>query len=427
MAHPALPLPKARTFRDPVHDIISWKQEGELGRVVCGLIDTAEVQRLRFVRQLGLANFVYHGAEHSRFAHSLGVAHIARRMAHRLHVDEHDRLLIVAAALLHDIGHAPFSHVLERVFSFHHEERSAMLLLDPSTEVHRRLAQIDTSLPQAVVDRLTGASPHWTRDVISSQLDADRADYLLRDARMTGIAVGRYDLERLILMLGHDDDGLFVEAGGYETVEGYLMARYHMYRLVYFHRGARAAETMLEAMFARARQLARDGDTTAMADGSLGLLMRDEPLGAADWTRLHEFDAWSWIHRWADHSDTVLATLADGLVSRRLFKCNERNATPDFEDWARDAEVAEAIREELTPNERALFFVDEAGDTPYRPYVPREGRRGLRVRGADGKLFYIEERSHIARALANASYRIRRWFYHPSLLPKLRRIAGDVW
>lgn len=427
MTRPTLPLPKARTFRDPVHDIISWKDEGELGRIVCGLVDTAEVQRLRFVRQLGLAAFVYHGAEHSRFAHSLGVAHIARRMAHRLEVDDEQRLLIVASALLHDIGHAPFSHVMERVFAFHHEERSAMLVLDPDTEVHRRLAQIDGSLPQAVVDRLTGQSPHWTRDIISSQLDADRADYLLRDARMTGIAVGRYDLERLLLMLGHDEDGLFVEVGGYESVEGYLMARYHMYRLVYFHRGARAAETMLEALFARAKALAEAGDAEAMADGSLGKLMRDEPLGARDWTRLHEFDAWSWIHRWAGHADSVLSALAEGLVRRRLFKCNERQAAPGSPEWDADARTADAIRDQLTPNERALFVVDEAGDTPYRPYVPREGQRGLRVRGADGRIFFIEERSHVARALARATYRIRRWFYHPSLQPKLRRIAGDAW
>lgn len=427
MLSPHSALPKARTFRDPVHDIISWKPEGDIGRILCALIDSAEVQRLRFIRQLGLANLVYHGAEHSRFAHSLGVAHIARRMAHQLEVDDEQRLIVIAAALLHDVGHAPFSHVMERIFSFHHEDYSAAILLDPECEVHQRLAQVDPALPNAVVDRVSGTSPHWTRDILSSQLDADRADYLLRDAHMAGIAVGRYDLERLLLMLGHDDQGLFVHIGGYETVEGYLMARYHMYRLVYFHRGARAAETMLGSTIARATRLAEQGDRTVLPGGTLERLMRGEEVNAAAWVRFQEFDVWAAIHTWADHRDNVLARLAQGLLRRQLFACNERSATPNGPGWWRDAKLAEDIQEALTPNERALFVVDEAGDVPYRPYTTAAGTRGLRVRDHDGKLFYIEERSHVARALADATYRIRRWFYHPSLEGKLRRLAGPDW
>jgi uncharacterized protein len=317
--------------------------------------------------------------------------------------------------------------VMERIFGFHHEHYSAAILLDERSEVHQRLASIDTALPGLVVGRIDGSSPHWSRDILSSQLDADRADYLLRDAHMAGVAVGRYDLERLLLMLGHDEHGLYVHIGGYETVEGYLMARYHMYRLVYFHRGARAAETMLGSTIARATKLYEQGDSSVLPSGTLGALMRGDDVDAAAWVQFQEFDVWAAIHGWAAHADAVLARLASGLLRRQLFACNERSATPNGPGWWRDAKLAEEIWDALTPNERALFVVDEAGDVPYRPYTTTAGAPGLRVRDRDGKLFYIEERSHVARALADATYRIRRWFYHPSLEGKLRRLAGPDW
>ena len=129
----ARPRQLGKVFRDPVHNIINYRDEAVLGPLIVGLIDTPEMQRLRSVRQLGLANLVFHGAEHSRFAHSMGVAHVARRICDvfRDEMEPLDRVATVAAALLHDIGHAPFSHVMERVFAFHHEDLSAAILLHP--------------------------------------------------------------------------------------------------------------------------------------------------------------------------------------------------------------------------------------------------------------------------------------------------------
>ncbi|MFT4703227.1 MAG: putative nucleotidyltransferase with HDIG domain [Bradymonadia bacterium] len=422
----ATTLPKPRTFRDPVHDIIDWKRDPD-GALVCGLIDTREMQRLRHVRQLGLASFVFHGAEHSRFSHSIGVAHVARRMCDQLGLVGARRTATIAAALLHDIGHAPFSHVFERVFRFHHEQKSAEIILDPSSDVFAVLTHVDSDLPQSVTELVTGESTHWSRDLVSSQLDADRADYLLRDAKMTGALVGSYDLERILLMLDHDDTGLLVDVGGYEAVEGYLIARYHMYRLVYFHRAARSAETMLERLFHRATSLASQGDAQAMADGAIGELMRGEAVSASAWAKLGEYEAWSHIARWAEHPDPVLSKISSGLLERRLFKCNERRATPEDPEWRTDDLLAERIREELAPGERALFYVDEAADTPYRPYLPSESSRGIRIRDAGSRVFFIEERSSVVQGLAASSYRLRRWFYHPQILPKLQRITGELW
>ncbi len=412
---------KPRVFRDPVHDIISWHDCGDLGRVVCTLIDTPEFQRLRHVRQLGLAYLVFHGAEHSRFSHSVGVAHLARRMCDRLgDIDENERLAVVCAALLHDIGHAPFSHVMERVFSFHHEEMSAAVVTDPSTAVNRVLTQVDAGLPKRVAALLTGSSHDFAGHIVSSQLDADRADYLLRDAHMTGVKVGEYDLERILLTLGHDADGLLVDEGGYESVEGYLVARYHMYRLVYFHRVVRAAEAMLERAFARARFLMDNGDPTVAGAGALGALMRREPVDVADYTRLGEFSAWALIDRWTEHQDTILATLARGLMTRELFIASDRALDAEGGGWAHEDALADEVRESLSPNERWLFFVDEARDVPYRPYVPgSDARKAVRIRAREGRVFHIEERSHLAAALAEAAYQFRRWYYHPMIAPKV--------
>ena len=412
---------KPRVFRDPVHDIISWRDEGDLGKIVCTLIDTPEMQRLRHVRQLGLAYLVFHGAEHSRFSHSVGVAHLARRMCDRLQdVGDDDRIAVVCAALLHDIGHAPFSHVMERVFSFHHEEMSAAIVLDPSTAVNRVLHEVDAGLPKRVAALLTGSTNDFAGHIVSSQLDADRADYLLRDAHMTGVKVGEYDLERILLTLGHDADGLLIDQGGYESVEGYLVARYHMYRLVYFHRVVRAAEAMLESAFARARFLLDNGDDSVAGPGALGALMRREAVDVGDYTRLGEFSAWSLIDRWTDHSDTILATLSRGLTRRELFVASDRNRDPQAGGWQNEDALAEKVRDGLSPNERWFFFVDEARDVPYRPYVPgADARKAVRIRGKDGRVFHIEERSHLTAALAEAAYEFRRWYYHPMIGPKI--------
>ena len=199
----ARPRQLGKVFRDPVHNIINYRDEAVLGPLIVSLIDTPEMQRLRSVRQLGLANLVFHGAEHSRFAHSMGVAHVARRICDvfRNEMEPLDRVATVAAALLHDIGHAPFSHVMERVFHFHHESLSAAILLHPENASHQILHQVDPSLPQRVVDLICGATAGIGRDVVSSQMDADRLDYLLRDAHMTGAEVGRYDIERILKAL----------------------------------------------------------------------------------------------------------------------------------------------------------------------------------------------------------------------------------
>jgi HD superfamily phosphohydrolase len=204
--------PGTKVFRDPIHDLIYLGPED---RWILDLIDTKEFQRLRRIRQLGLAHFAYPGAEHSRFTHSLGVFNFARRMIRKLQLrhsldetilndlEAHERT-IKAAALLHDLGHGPFSHVFERVLTevcknaMKHDEWSCRILRDEQTEVHQKLVEHNVDIESVcglISDSAEPPREPYRKDIVSSQLDADRMDYLLRDSWMTGSKYGRFDSE----------------------------------------------------------------------------------------------------------------------------------------------------------------------------------------------------------------------------------------
>ncbi len=192
-----------RIYRDPVHNIISLNQDDEMDRLLIALIDTPEFQRLRRIRQLGLALYTYQGAEHSRFVHSLGVMHLMRRVlglfSQHHDIDEEVKLVACCAALLHDIGHGPFSHVIESLLSYHHEDWSVAIISDPATKVHQLLRGADVELPEKIVAVIRHCyEPRFVNQLVSSQLDVDRFDYLLRDSLMTGAKYGMYDLEWIL-------------------------------------------------------------------------------------------------------------------------------------------------------------------------------------------------------------------------------------
>jgi HD superfamily phosphohydrolase len=180
-----------KIIRDPVHDVIAFQTDKPVDALLLRLVNADEFQRLRRIRQLGMAHLAYPGADHSRYSHSLGVMQTACRMLAQLgqdrKLDESLRTVCLCAALLHDLGHGPFSHVFERVSGMDHEDLTRQVIGDPDSQVHRRLAEHDRALPQLVLDFMHGQGPRtFYHDIISSQLDADRFDYLLRDNLMTG-------------------------------------------------------------------------------------------------------------------------------------------------------------------------------------------------------------------------------------------------
>lgn len=193
-------LTEEKVFKDPVHRYIHVRD-----KVIWDLVGTAEFQRLRRVKQLGTTNLTFHGAEHSRFNHSLGVYEIVRRILENFRDqpewDPSERLVCLCAALLHDLGHGPFSHSFEKVFNLDHEEFTRAIILG-NTEVNAVLRRVDESFPQDVADVINKTYANkLVVSLISSQIDADRMDYLQRDAYFTGVSYGYFDMERILRVM----------------------------------------------------------------------------------------------------------------------------------------------------------------------------------------------------------------------------------
>ncbi|MEP7076632.1 MAG: HD domain-containing protein [Acidobacteriota bacterium] len=317
-----------RIYRDSVHNIIRIRTDTDEGQLLVSLIDTAEFQRLRRVRQLGLAHFAYQAAEHSRFTHSLGAFHLATRVLARLRADykinEEHQTAVRVAALLHDLGHGPFSHVVESILDFHHEQFSIDAILSNETEVGRLLYDYSPQLALDVAAIIRGDfRPVALAQLVSSQLDVDRMDYLLRDSLMTGAKYGVYDLEWIIksIEINEEADHIYVSARGHSAVEDYLQARYYMFRQVYFHRTLRAAEGVLRSLLRRALYLYANGQAIWHAAGTaFETVLRGEKLSLKEHLELDDADVLFHIKQWRAPEDTILADLANRFLHRRLFK-----------------------------------------------------------------------------------------------------------
>jgi uncharacterized protein len=345
-------------LRDPVHGLISFEGEGQ--RIVARLMDTREVQRLRRIRALGHASVAFPGAEHSRFAHAVGSAHVMQRYLDRVRrlasdipasdrIDDDMAQVALAAALLHDVGHGPFSHTFEAVLpdARAHEEWTSSIILDPDTEVHAVLHAIDPQVP-ALVERLVhGHSPirHLAR-AVSGTFDVDRCDYLLRDSYMTGVRYGLLDLDwllaalRLYLPAGATAAALAVDGEkGLTAVEGFFLNRLYMYRQVYLHKAVRAADAVSRALFQRLRDLPVQPGTPP----ALEALLRGRQVSTGAFLELDDSSLQAAIRSWADGEDPVLRDLARRQRDRRLFKSLQlRPEVPPEQAQARLDEVLQA-------------------------------------------------------------------------------------
>ena len=363
-----------RIYRDSVHNIIRVNTDSDEGRLVVSLIDTPEFQRLRRIRQLGLAYFAYQAAEHSRFTHSLGAFHLAGRMIAKLRlsytIPDDAQTAVRVAALLHDIGHGPFSHVIESILGFHHEEFTIEAVLSPDTEIGKLLNAYSPTLANDVAAIIRGDfRPLALAQLVSSQLDVDRMDYLLRDSLMTGAKYGIYDLEWIIksIEINEEKDHLYVSAPGVYAVEDYLQARYYMYRQVYFHRTLRSAEAILKVLLRRALQIYSDGGDVWHAPGTpMEKILAGEKLNLNEHLELDDTDVMFGIKRWQHSGDKILSDLAKRFLDRRLFKAFDL----DMPEAERSAFIAES--RQLVANagfDPEYYFVeDSAGNVPYSFY-----------------------------------------------------------
>jgi uncharacterized protein len=366
-----------RIYRDSVHNIIRVNTDTAEGKLIVALVDTPEFQRLRRIRQLGLAYFAYQAAEHSRFSHSLGAFHLAGRMVAKLrldyHISEEAQTAVRVAALLHDIGHGPFSHVIESILDFHHEQFTIDAVLSDRTEIGRLLRQYSPQLAGNVAAIIRGDFEHQAlSQLVSSQLDVDRMDYLLRDSLMTGAKYGIFDLEWIIksIEINEADDHLYVSAPGIYAVEDYLQARYYMYRQVYFHRTLRSAEAVLRVLLRRALDLARGGIAIWQAGGTAtDKILAGETLDLADHMELDDTDVMYCIKQWQRSDDSILSDLSKRFLDRRLFKAFDLDMPEDERQGFIDA--ARKLVADGGYDPEYYFVEDQAGNAPYSFYSNR--------------------------------------------------------
>src|SRR5437762_87655 len=368
-----------RIYRDPVHNIIALRTDTDEGRLMMRLIDAPEFQRLRRIKQLGLGLYTYQGAEHSRFTHSLGAFHLMTRvldhLAERYEISASARTAARAAALLHDVGHGSFSHVMEKVLGFHHESWTVKAVLSQDNEVGKQLHDYSSELPANVAAIIEGHfQPAALAQLVSSQLDVDRMDYLLRDSLMTGAKYGIYDLEWIINALAIDEehDRIYVAARGLYAVEEYLQARYYMFRQVYFHRTLRSAEAVLRAILRRALKLLETGEPVWCApDTAFEKVLRQNSLTITEYLEVDDADVLFHVKQWQRSTDTILADLSQRFTSRRLFKAIDLDMPiaerPEFLAAAKDCVTQAGYDPDY------YFIEDRASDVPYYNYYTAEG------------------------------------------------------
>ncbi|MCC8145910.1 MAG: HD domain-containing protein [Bacteroidales bacterium] len=335
---------KRKIINDPVFGFINIKDE-----FIYSIIQHPYFQRLTRIRQLGLTHLVYPGAQHTRMAHSLGSMFLMgeaisqlRSKGHEITFEEAQGAL--ACILLHDLGHGPFSHVLEDtlVKNISHEEISLLLMNRINKEMNGKL--------ELAISIFKDEYPKkFLHQLVSGQLDVDRLDYLRRDSFFTGVHEGNIGSARIIKMLNLKDGKLVVEAKGIYSIENFLMARRLMYWQVYLHKTALAAEKMLVNILKRAQQLALQGKELFASPALFYFLyhpidkhaLYNDPQALESFTDLDDSDIWSALKAWSNHSDKVLSILSKSLLNRNLFKI-------EIESKAFDREYLNQKKEEFS-------------------------------------------------------------------------------
>jgi HD superfamily phosphohydrolase len=392
-------------LRDAVHGLVSFEADEEM--VIPRLMDTPEMQRLRRIRQLGVANVAFPGAEHTRFSHAIGAAFVMKKLIARLRQIHGDLPFwqqvtseraqdAMAAALLHDVGHGPLSHLFEDAIpgTSHHEEWTERIILDPSTGVHQVLVGIDPHMPDRVAALVRGEHPlPYLARAVSGTLDVDRCDYLLRDAHSTGVRYGVFDLDWLFRSLRFQPvegrrstppggasgqpasspsgmaqaPGLAIDgAKGLPAIEAFILARLFMFQQVYLHKATRSAEWMIRTVLRRAGALIADGHRLPGTPRGIELSAHGAAPTLIDYLDLDDGVLSVAMHEWESAKDPGLADLCKRVRDRHLFKTYElfgENALPAGREHALAVAREVAVARGLDPD--LYVALDVASDTPF--------------------------------------------------------------
>ena len=377
-----------RNINDPVYGFIRIDDP-----LITRVLSHPYVQRLRRISQIGLSSLVYPGAVHNRFTHSVGAMHLMRRAVSTLREKGFDIMpeeatAVKIAILLHDVGHAPFSHTLEGEFldGISHEDIS-LAVMDGLRE------EMDDPVMDMAAEIFRGTYPKkFLHSLISSQLDMDRLDYLNRDSFFTGASEGIVSHERIIAMMNVSDGDIVFEEKGLYSVEKFVIARRMMYWQVYLHKTVLAADALVEGLVRRAKELLAGGEPLPVHEPLRGLLLSKtgcEGLGREFLRRymaVDESDMWCVFKQWMSHPDFILSFLADAACNRHLFSAKLSDRPLDREQVLL---IGNAIKREYGIGDDLLGYLLRVKEINNHVYRPREDN--IRIMLRDGRVRNITE------------------------------------
>lgn len=396
-------LERTKVFRDPLYGYITVDY-----KLISDLIDSKEVQRLRRIRQLSGVSMVFQTAEHSRFTHSLGVYQMANLVLINVEgmneISEYEKLVFLCSALLHDIGHGPYSHAFEHVIEKNHEEMTVNIIKSEKSSVNKILSISDTLADDiASVISHDGKFP-LIESLVSSQLDVDRMDYLSRDAYFTGAAYGHIDYFRILRSMKMVDNKLLVRASGVHSIESYLMSRYHMYFQVYYHPVARAYECLLEGIYNRIKDLVKENiEIDANISSFINVLNGCNDI--LEYINLDDAYVNGFIKQLTKSNDHVLKTLATAFENRHLFKFVElaNDPDPDFLD--------NLAKKYDNPNGKYYYKNTVVSQVAYS-HSKKTDIMDIKVLLPDGSIKSLDKYSPIIKSLSLSSYKMIERIYY---------------
>lgn len=403
---------KTKIINDPIYGFIVIQSP-----LLLRIIDHPNFQRLRRISQTALTYLVFPGATHTRFHHALGAMHLTqkaietlRRKGVEITMDEEEATL--AAILLHDIGHGPFSHTLEKcLLTVGHEDLSRIIM-------ERLNLEFEYALSMALRIFRNQYPKRFLYQLVSSQLDMDRLDYLRRDSFYTGVHEGMVNSERLITMLNVYNNELVIDAKGIYSVEKFLIARRLMYWQVYLHKTVLSAEFLLQKIFERARQRFRDGhqikahralEALMRRDVTLQML-REDPVWINIFTSLDDTDIWSVIKLWSTDMDPVLSGLCMRLLDRKLLKIKlqEKQFPPKYLEAVR--RLVQSVLQCESQEAEHLVFSGKVENKAYDQEQP-----SIRLLMPDGTCIPIEQHPDFIRIEALTELKERYFICYPEI------------
>lgn len=411
-----------KVFRDPIHGQIIVDNQ-----IIMDLINTPEFQRLRRVKQLGTSSFTFHGAEHSRFGHCLGVYEITRKMCNYFQRnypstqpddglwDDSERPVALCAALLHDLGHGPYSHTFEHIFGTDHEQITRQLITDPSTNINKILSRVSPDFPHQVASVIDHTYENQqVVQMISSQIDADRMDYLQRDSYYTGTSYGKFDLDRVLHVMRPVKNGIAFQISGMHAVEDYIISRLQMYLQIYFHPVSRSMEVILDHLLMRAKYI-YEHPNDFDPDFTPHMLMPffNHKFTLDDYLALDDGVLTTYFNHWTHSQDKVLSDLSRRFLYRQPFK----SAVYDKES----AECLPKLRELIQTagfNSDYYTAVNDSFKLPYDTYNPQDGinQSQIELVQPNGDFIELSQVSTLVASVSGREAGDQRFFFPKEML-----------